>query len=176
MPDTAAPPRDTIAPHLTSLAAACPLQAGPLRTTVADLALAVGWRQLRPLRLADTEWAVVVGHKRAEDPLRAVLPLPLHTTSLTPHELKAVFGALARLDVAALPEPLPPLAPSVAELQEKLGKTDQLAEVAEEPEPDSTPATFDPDTLYMAIVATDSTVVYYKLSRGIKKPHDIPDE
>lgn len=35
---------------------------------------------------------------------------------------------------------------------------------------------FDPDTLYTAIVCADSTVVYYKLSRDIRKPHDIPDE
>ena len=34
----------------------------------------------------------------------------------------------------------------------------------------------DRQTIYMAIVATDSTVVYYKLSKGIKKPADIPDE
>lgn len=102
--------------------------------------------------------------------------MPLHTTALTPQELKAVFGALASLDVATLPDPLPPLAPPIAELQAKLGKSDELPQVAEEEgEAPSTP-TFDPDTLYMAIVATDSTVVYYKLSRGIKKPHDIPDE
>lgn len=34
----------------------------------------------------------------------------------------------------------------------------------------------DKETLYMAIVTQDSTVVYYKLSKGIKKPADIPDE
>jgi hypothetical protein len=35
---------------------------------------------------------------------------------------------------------------------------------------------FDTDTLYLAISTTDSSVVYYKLSKGIKKPADIPDE
>jgi len=34
----------------------------------------------------------------------------------------------------------------------------------------------DAETIYMAIATTDSTVVYYRLSRGIKKPADIPDE
>lgn len=34
----------------------------------------------------------------------------------------------------------------------------------------------DRETIYLAIVTTDSTVVYYKLSKGIKKPADIPDE
>lgn len=32
------------------------------------------------------------------------------------------------------------------------------------------------ETIYMGIVTTDSTVVYYKLTKGIKKPADIPDE
>jgi hypothetical protein len=49
---------------------------------------------------------------------------------------------------------------------DKPAPTDTLPQVHE----------FDPDTLYVAIGTTDSTVVYYKLSRGIKKPHDIPDE
>ena len=40
----------------------------------------------------------------------------------------------------------------------------------------STNKEIDTDTLYMAIVTTDSTVVYYKLARGIRKPADIPDE
>lgn len=32
------------------------------------------------------------------------------------------------------------------------------------------------ETIYMGIVTSDSTVVYYKLTQGIKKPADIPDE
>lgn len=34
----------------------------------------------------------------------------------------------------------------------------------------------DKEMIYMGIVTTDSTVVYYKLTKGIKKPADIPDE
>lgn len=34
----------------------------------------------------------------------------------------------------------------------------------------------DRDLIYMAIVTSDSTVVYYKLAKGIRKPADIPDE
>lgn len=52
-------------------------------------------------------------------------------------------------------------------------------EAGDEPS-DSAPVTvneeIDKETLYMAIVTQDSTVVYYKLSKGIKKPADIPDE
>lgn len=57
---------DTLTPLIAHLTAACPLQAGPLRTAISDLALAVEWRELRPLQLPGTQWAVVVGHKRAE--------------------------------------------------------------------------------------------------------------
>jgi hypothetical protein len=42
--------------------------------------------------------------------------------------------------------------------------------------PGTTDDTLDIETLYMAIVASDSTVVYYKLTKGIKKPADVPDE
>jgi hypothetical protein len=34
----------------------------------------------------------------------------------------------------------------------------------------------DKEMIYMGIVTSDSTVVYYKLTKGIKKPADIPDE
>ena len=34
----------------------------------------------------------------------------------------------------------------------------------------------DREMIYVAIVASDSTTVYYKLSKGIKKPADIPDD
>lgn len=34
----------------------------------------------------------------------------------------------------------------------------------------------DKEMIYMGIATSDSTVVYYKLTKGIKKPADIPDE
>jgi hypothetical protein len=91
-----------------------------------------------------------------------------------------------------LPPPLPEFAPSVdrlrtaykamqgvnAEEEQGLGAVneDDEKENAAADDAEDRSNEFDPDTLYTAIMCTDSTVVYYKLSRGIRKPHDIPDE
>lgn len=110
-----------------------------------------------------------------QDPLRVVLPLPLHTTALKPSSLKIIFAALDKFDLSDFPEPLPPLVPSIATLRRQIGKDDADAEPQDGAEQDVN-ETLDRDMLYMAIVTTDSTVVYYKLNKGIKKPADIPDE
>ena len=130
--------------------------------------------------------------------------MPLHTTSLRPSSLKSIFTSLRSLTLDTLPEADEPLVPSIAELKARAGiKTDSHADAegsADEEEAGHAiaPATpqeesdaqasasfsdgpalgieIDTDTLYMAICTSDSTVVYYKLSRGIKKPADIPDE
>ncbi|WVN89427.1 uncharacterized protein L203_104650 [Cryptococcus depauperatus CBS 7841] len=160
-----------------------PLQAGPLLTSVKDLSLSIGWSDLRVVRLkGEEDWVVVVGRKKKQDPLRAILPLPLHTTSLRPSSLRSIFSGLAGLQADKLPEPIPPFAPLLDELCERLGKIDQA--VNDEPqgqeqqknEQDRETLEVDQNTLYMAIVTGDSTVVYYKVSKGIKKPADIPDE
>lgn len=85
-----------------------------------------------------------------------------------------------------MPPVIPDLAPSVDALRAEYARTPgEMAQVDEEGEGEGKgegegegEATdeFDPDTLYIAIGCADSTVVYYKLSRGIRKPHDIPDE
>ena len=49
-------------------------------------------------------------------------------------------------------------------------------EEEEEKETVETEAELDKEMIYMGIVTTDSTVVYYKLTKGIKKPADVPDE
>jgi hypothetical protein len=90
--------------------------------------------------------------------MRLVVPLPLHTTSLTPTALKSIFKALSALSVFRLP----PILPSQLE-GTPAGPSDSKPEL-------------DKETIYLAIVSTDSTVVYYKLSKGIKKPADVPDE
>ncbi|KIR43084.1 hypothetical protein I307_04220 [Cryptococcus deuterogattii 99/473] len=177
--------------HLRPYLEKFPLQAGPLLTSIKDLSLSVGWCDLRivPLSGDASEWVVMVGHKRKEDPLRAVLPLPLHTTSLRPSVLKAIFKELALIEVAPLTEPIPPFAPTLDELREQLSQI-QVPEDAERTQeeekgerertqagkPGEESEEFDRETIYMAIVTGDSTVVYYKLSKGIKKPADIPDE
>jgi hypothetical protein len=205
---------DVLGPIIAPLIAASPLQAGALTTVARDLALAVEWAELRPLQLPGLSWVSLVGRKRLsvsclcvennigsvkltpQDPLRAVLPLPIRTTALTPAELSAIFRALSLVDIESLPPAMPPLAPSLEALRElkaeraaerarakgdKEGdKEEPSSAVTEEADADAGPEAaldeFDPDTLYMAITAPDSTVVYYKLSRDIRKPHDIPDE
>ena len=130
----------------------------------------------------------------AQDPLRAVLPLPLHTTSLHPSSLKAIFSALSTLQYADLPPVIEPLAPSVEQLRrlafKNSNQTSEGSTVDQQPseagevevevkanaEAENVSMDIDKDMIYMAIVTADSTVVYYRLSKGIKKPADIPDE
>ncbi|WVQ76014.1 hypothetical protein IAR50_005650 [Cryptococcus sp. DSM 104548] len=172
--------------HLLPYLEKHPLQAGPLLTSVKDLSLSVGWTDLRIVSLTGeaSEWVVIIGHKRREDPLRAVLPLPIHTTSLRPSSLRAIFKAFESFDYDSLPPVMPPFAPTLDEMREQLGVQlpvnievhgkDEGAGEAVNTEAET--REFDKETLYTAIVTGDSTVVYYKIAKGIKKPHDIPDE
>ncbi|KAK4689871.1 hypothetical protein P7C73_g256, partial [Tremellales sp. Uapishka_1] len=123
---------------------------------------AVEWKDLRIVSITP-EWVGIVGHKRTQDPLRLVLPLPLHTTSLHPSSLKTIFDVLATLSFASLPSVIPPLTDDLASSPSMTARFPSSDEI-------------DRDLLYFAISTTDSTVVYYKLSKGIKKPADIPDE
>ena len=87
--------------HEEEIISACPLQAGPLHTTLRDLALckfarcsyrtivpcemtrgmelkrliAVEWHDLRVLELEGTGWAIILGHKRREVSLCLSPPL-----------------------------------------------------------------------------------------------------
>jgi len=103
--------------------------------------------------------------------------LPLHSTSLKPSSLKAIFSSLSSLTISDLPEPIPLLAPDIATLRREvaLKKGQDIPEEAET-ETVETEAELDKEMIYMGIVTTDSTVVYYKLTKGIKKPADVPDE
>lgn len=93
------------------------------------------------------------------------------------------------------PNQLPPCGPAlvrpISELKSELDRrraerptgasNDDAKESVEEQQTggEESPPTndeLDAETLYLAITTTDSTVVYYKLSKGIKKPADIPDE
>lgn len=154
-------------------------------------------------------WSPTATHT-SQDPLRAVLPLPLHTTSLRPFSLRQIFSAISTLSPSSLPPVIPAPAPSLQDLRKRLdgdnpaltdaltnagagadadedGPTDIVSEavvatdIVSEAVVPATPHAeganaFDTDTLYLAISTTDSSVVYYKLSKGIKKPADIPDE
>jgi hypothetical protein len=117
-----------------------------------------------------------------KDALRAVVPLPLHTTELRPSSLKAIFSSLSSLTIGNLPEPIPLLAPDIATLRRQVTESKGLeAPIEEEDEAkvnsdSSTGSELDKEMIYMGIVTSDSTVVYYKLTKGIKKPADIPDE
>ncbi|WWD21510.1 hypothetical protein CI109_105996 [Kwoniella shandongensis] len=173
-----------------------PLQAGPLLNSLYDISLSVGWIDLRvmPLEGPGEGWVVLLGHKRKEDPIRAVLPLPLHTTSLHPSSLKSIFASLSSLTEDTLPPTIPPFAPSMDELRNQLGQKSSQPQAQAQAqaqtddqsqstsvdditkEDGETKITLDMETLYLAITTQDSTVVYYKLSKGIKKPADVPDE
>ena len=131
------------------------------------------------------KWA----HNPMQDPLRVVLPLPLHTTALKPSSLKSIFTALSSLPISSIPEPFPPLVPAIEELRWQLSNgqsgNKEATKGQAEPQPSGkadSEAIFpevielDRQMIYIAIVTSDSTVVYYKLSKGIKKPADIPDE
>lgn len=131
-------------------------------------------------------WCGIEDIRSLQDPLRAVLPLPLHTTSLRPSDLKAIFNALFKLTSSDIPPVMTPPAPSVEELQAVIARNRDTADHPADGADEKTDQAqvdagrvngeIDAETIYMAIATTDSTVVYYRLSRGIKKPADIPDE
>jgi hypothetical protein len=143
------------------------------------------------MELPGTGWCCIVGHKRQEvrllqsiwlilaniqDALRAVVPLPLHSTSLKPSSLRAIFSSLAKLTVSDLPEPIPVLAPDISTIRKEVATSKGEDIPEEKEEAPETGIELDKEMIYMGIVTTDSTVVYYKLTKGIKKPADIPDE
>ncbi|OCF58790.1 hypothetical protein L486_03280 [Kwoniella mangroviensis CBS 10435] len=152
-----------------------PIQAGALLTTIYDLTLSVGWIDTRLTDLGG--WVALIGHKTKSDPLRAVIPLPIHTTSLKPSSLKSIFNALSSLSLENLPQASEKLAPTMDDLkltiQEQSGTNHNVNDQTIQAEEGSI---LDQETIYTSIVTPDSTVVYYKISRGIKKPNDIPDE
>ncbi|WWC59489.1 uncharacterized protein I303_102045 [Kwoniella dejecticola CBS 10117] len=169
-----------------------PIQAGALLTTIYDLTLSVGWTDTRISELGG--WVVLIGHKNKADPLRAVVPLPIHTTSLKPSSLKAIFSALKSTSLADVPGPFEKLAPTMDDLKAQIVQDQHPAkdiEVSTQPQDstddqsmptedadqdDEAKIDLDKETIYTSIVTPDSTVVYYKISKGIKKPSDIPDE
>jgi hypothetical protein len=70
------------------------------------------------------------------------------------------------LEIDTLPQPLPPLIETPKSGFEVEGTEDT----------DSDEQTLDKETIYISIATPDSSVVYYKLTKGIKKPQDVPDE
>lgn len=85
------------------------------------------------------------------------------------------------MTIEDLPEPVPLLAPDIASLRRQVNESKgQEAPIEEDEEAKEDSAgdgpEIDKEMIYMGIVTSDSTVVYYKLTKGIKKPADIPDE
>ncbi|GHJ84418.1 hypothetical protein NliqN6_0820 [Naganishia liquefaciens] len=143
-----------------------PAQSGALYTTYTDICLSHQWKDVRILALRKEGWVVLFGRKALSDPIRLILPLAINTNSLTSAVLKAIFSALEGMDFDTLPEMLPP----IVEAPEAGLVTGQ----AEEEE--SAENILDKETIYISIATPDSSVVYYKLAKGIKKPQDVPDE
>lgn len=128
-----------------------------------------------------------------QDPLKVVLPLPLHTTALRPSSLKSIFSSLSKLPLKDIPESVGDLVPTIKEIRRRAGldlksgvklssaQSQQRFDTHEdedvpEKEADGEGAELDREMIYVAISISDSTVVYYKLTKGIKKPADVPDE
>jgi len=82
------------------------------------------------------------------------------------------------MTVSDLPEPIPVLAPDIATLRKEaaMARGDDIPEEKEEVFGSGSGMELDKEMIYIGIVTSDSTVVYYKLTKGIKKPADIPDE
>jgi hypothetical protein len=107
-----------------------------------------------------------------------VLPLHFHANNLTPRALKAIYKQLNRLTLGDLPPVLPSPLP-VSEIEQLDDGVPEEYDGEEEKgavEGTAEHDILDLKTIYISIVTPDSSVVYYKLTQGIKKPDDIPDE
>lgn len=134
----------------------------PLLTLHSDLPrTAQQWSDLRAFGLT-SEWSVILGHKVPTDPLRLVVPLPIDADNLTARQLRHIFEALQKLKENELPDRLP----SFLDDDEPTNPSVTAAAATE----------IDREAIYISIVTPDSSVVYYRLTKDIKKPADIPDE
>ncbi|KAJ9120694.1 hypothetical protein QFC22_002625 [Naganishia vaughanmartiniae] len=131
-----------------------------------DFAIAHQWQDIRLSDLKQQGWVVLFGRKAMSDPIRLILPLAININSLTPEALQSIFSALQALKVDTLPQTLPPLV--------EIPKSGFEADDTEDSKLGE--ATLDKETIYISITTPDSSVVYYKLTKGIKKPQDVPDE
>jgi hypothetical protein len=107
-----------------------------------------------------------------------VLPLHFHANNLTPRALKAIYKQLNRLSIQDLPPVLPSPLPATekSQLNQDRDEEDEIEEEGRLAEENRPTDLLDVKTIYISIVTPDSSVVYYKLTKGIKKPDDIPDE
>lgn len=90
-----------------------------------------------------------------QDALRMMVPFHNNDTVITPRSLRILFKFLQGLTMETLTTEFEPLTP---------GSTH------------SSELEIDKATIYVSTVLPDSSIVYYKLSKGVKKPEDIPDE
>lgn len=111
-----------------------------------------------------------------------VLPLHISAQNLTPRILRSLFGELGRLTLEDLPNPIPsPIdIPAIGDDDDgdehEVVKEEGKAAGKEDGQERGSAAKLDRETIYISIATQDSSIVYYKLTKGIKKPDDIPDE
>jgi hypothetical protein len=107
-----------------------------------------------------------------------ILPVALDSDALTPARLKVLYNELESINEDELPppvqSPLAPVAPKDGEVANTM--YEGAAPVGPNDEEKAQAGHLDKETFYISIATPDSSVVYYKLSKGIKKPHDVPDE
>jgi len=164
--------------QLRQLAALHPLQAGSLYTTFTDLMLSQQWYTLRLHNLQAAGWVVLFGQKSVDHPIRMVLPMASDSQALTPARLKVLYHELGLIDE----DRLPPLVPS--SLADAISKDGYVKQAMQDPatsmeasdEEKAQAGHLDKESFYLSMATPDSSVVYYKLSKGINKPHDVPDE
>jgi len=129
--------------------------------------------------LQNAGWAVLFGQKSVEHPIRMILPVVLDTDVLTPARLKVLYRELELIDENELPPPVSsPLASIINKDSADVANSmyEGAAPVGPNDEERAQAGHLDRETFYISIATPDSSVVYYKLSKGIKKPHDVPDE
>jgi hypothetical protein len=159
------------------------------------------WYTLRLHNLQAAGWAVLFGQKSMDvsglgalqavaalldhplnvtlqHPIRMILPIPLNSDSLTPAHLKVLYSELDMMNKNDLPNPLPSPLAQVSN-KDREGADSMLegaTPIGPNDEEKAQAGHLDKESFYISMVTPDSSVVYYKLSKGIKKPHDVPDE
>ncbi|KAL7410285.1 tRNA intron endonuclease [Mrakia frigida] len=155
------PSYQTLEPFLLS----SPTYAGPLFIVYNDLTLSQKWHTVTPLAMQSSDIAsssnptgtrpFLMAYRKEEERPRVIVPISL-SESLSPKWFRTHFSTLLSNPsyLSAFPSHSSTASESTAPGVE--GETD-------------------PPVMYTAIVGKDSSVVYYRVAKGIEKPHDVPE-
>ncbi|PWN40357.1 hypothetical protein IE81DRAFT_368356 [Ceraceosorus guamensis] len=160
------PSRQSLPSELLRLARAHPDQAAPLVRTWEDLLFVGKWKHLRPIDLNAAaalasashparSLAALVGLRAEQNVQEVVLPCHVH------HEWSAedfthIFASTRHLSASPSSTSDAQASAAAAQLQDE-SKSEKVPLIAQE-------------YFLLAVLSNDSTVVYYKLARGLVKP------